>query len=129
MTRIRKIQSNQQQQAVLNVIRFLHKHHKGKISTNVMDKAAKNGHVVVLRWLHQNPLDNCSHVNIFVAAANGHCDILEFLASARPDLKCNPVAALAAATNGFFHVVKWLQQHDSSNVAPVVAEIKRVMMT
>lgn len=112
----------------LNVIEFLNRHRKEKVSTYAMDKAAANGHLHVLRWLHKYRQSGCTEKAVRQAAAKGHCDVLDFQASVQPDLKCDESAATAAANRDLFQVMEWLERYEPTIAARVIPRMKARMV-
>src|SRR3989344_1282659 len=76
----------------------------GKFDEDVMDWAAKNGHLNVIIWLHLNRTEGCSRRAMNDAAKNGHFDVVKWLHENRTE-GCSIKAMDGAARNGHLNVV------------------------
>lgn len=63
----------------LNVLKWLHKHHKGDISDDTLDYAAANGHLKVVEWLHEHYHAEVSFKALELAAQHRHYEVVKFL--------------------------------------------------
>lgn len=90
-----------------------------------MNEAAANGHLHVVRWLHENRAEGCTAYAVREAAANVHRAVLDSLAVACPQFKCETAAAASTADNERFEVIAWLEQHDPQQAASIVLKLLR----
>lgn len=104
----------------LEVLQFLHNQRLENCTSFAMDQALANGHLHVARWLHEQLNLPWTPSGVYLATANGHCAVLDFLVSIQPDLKCDESAAMRAASQDWFHLIEWLEQHDLDLAARVV---------
>src|SRR3990167_3564689 len=91
----------------LNIVQWLHANWIGGCSKNAMNWAARNGHLDVVIWLHENRTEGCSEMAMDRAAWNGHLDMVKWLHENRTE-GCSKNAMNWAARNGYLDVVKWL---------------------
>ena len=86
----------------------------GKFDEDVMDWAAKNGHLDVVVWLHENRTEGCSVEAMDWAAKNGHLDVVKWLHENRTE-GCSKDAMYWAVGNGHWDVVEWLRDNGYGN--------------
>ncbi|KAJ3289901.1 hypothetical protein HDU76_007463, partial [Blyttiomyces sp. JEL0837] len=95
----------------LSFLQFLHKRGYLQPSTlsniNLLDIAARYGHLEMLKWLHQNGLGGCSTVAIDKAAAIGHYNVVGWLLKNR-DEGWTKVGLGRACQSGFYRIVELL---------------------
>ncbi|TMW61215.1 hypothetical protein Poli38472_013678 [Pythium oligandrum] len=83
-----------------------------QLTTDAMDGAAANGHLMTLEYLHWERSEGCTTLAMDKAAGNGHLAVVEFLHTQRME-GCTVSAMNDAAVNGHLHVVKYLHEHCS----------------
>ncbi|GAB9477634.1 hypothetical protein Gpo141_00014744, partial [Globisporangium polare] len=105
------------EQGDLDVIKWLVRHNY-RISVEIMNGAARRGHLEVLQYVHPRHTGTfgCTIGHTKAAAANGHLDVVRFFHETRqpcrhrPGFHDGPSALEYAATNGHLDVVKYLHE-------------------
>jgi hypothetical protein len=77
-----------------------------KFSTKAIDRAAANGHLVVVQWLHTNRTEGCTTRAMDYASLKGHLEIVQYLNSVGK--RCTKEAMDMASKYGHLAVVQWL---------------------
>ncbi|AJF98065.1 ankyrin repeat protein [Pandoravirus inopinatum] len=91
----------------LDIVVFLHAHHKGGCTTYAMNRAAAHGRLDLVDFLHRNRREGCTRRAMDYAAANGHFDVVVYLHENRTE-GCSVSAVNRAAANGHRDVVIYL---------------------
>ncbi|EGZ11588.1 hypothetical protein PHYSODRAFT_336109 [Phytophthora sojae] len=79
-------------------------------TTDVMDLAARNGHLEMVKWLHYNRSEGCTTKAMDEAARGGHLEVVKWLHEHRTE-GCTVGAMDSAAGGGHLEVVKWLHEN------------------
>ena len=94
----------------LEVVKLLHEYRKVGCSKWGMDWAAENGHIEVVKWLHENRKEGCSTWAMNWAARYGHLEVVKWLHDNRKE-GCTIYAMNYAASKGHKEVVKYLKEN------------------
>ncbi|OWY97696.1 hypothetical protein PHMEG_00031714 [Phytophthora megakarya] len=74
-----------------------------RCTTNAMDYAAGNGHLLVVQWLHQNRSEGCN------TSAMDYAARLSAVVARKSFRGCTTAAIDGAVETGYIEVVKWLR--------------------
>ncbi|KAG1687477.1 hypothetical protein DVH05_005168 [Phytophthora capsici] len=96
----------------LDVVQWLHATYPEINSSKAMDHAAAHGHLAVVQWLHVVRKEKCTRRAMDGAAANGHLEMLQWLHS-NTSAGCTTHAMDLAAGRGHLKVLKWLRANGS----------------
>ncbi|KAE8979892.1 hypothetical protein PR001_g23844 [Phytophthora rubi] len=97
----------------LNAVKWLLPHVRRLPSDNLMDKAAKYGHLAILEYFQLLSEDTkfgvkgCSVRAMDFSAAHGHLEVVKWLHTNRVE-GCTTFAMDNAAANGYLNMVQWL---------------------
>ncbi|ETV81981.1 hypothetical protein H257_05507 [Aphanomyces astaci] len=103
--------------AQLDILRLLG-NHPG--TTNAMDVASRDGHLVIVTYLNQHRQEGCTKAAINLAARFNHIDVVAYLQSHRSE-GCSSDSLVWAATHGHLTMVQFLLRHYYDTVSSSLA--------
>ena len=134
---------------VLQLVQWLHEHHKPGCPLDFVDDAVTNGNSKVVEFIHKSGMESCTRDTfefaamtgnlkvvkylatfykdripknvIDTAAEGGHLDVVKFLCEICPE-KCSEDAMKWAFENEHFNVVKYLSSFFKKKYNPAIKE-------
>ncbi|RLN02936.1 hypothetical protein BBJ28_00000944 [Nothophytophthora sp. Chile5] len=91
----------------LEALRWVHENRSEGCTSQAMDWAICRGDVEMARWLHTNRTEGCTDYAMNYAAFRGHLTVLQWMTENRREGRPG-LALRAAAQNNHLHVVQWL---------------------
>ncbi|EGG22276.1 hypothetical protein DFA_04394 [Cavenderia fasciculata] len=96
-------------------------------TTEVMDLAAKNGHIEIVKFLSEHRTEGATNRAMDMAAGNGHFEVVKYLHFNRTE-GATTYAMDYAAQNGHIEVFKFLHEHRTEGTT-VMAMNRTVLFT